>query len=205
MMRTERPDGRPMKKIEYYFELILWNSRLAVIAAVIASLFTSLAVYYMTTVDAVILISDIGEYASPALSEEERLTLRANTIRHVIGVVDGYLLGTVLLIFALGLYELFVSRIDPATRSETAPRVLVITSLDDLKVRLAKVMLMILIVRFFEHALDMKFSANTDMLYFAGSIALIGLALFLTHASEGSYAPLRHRKKESPAGEQEKS
>jgi uncharacterized membrane protein YqhA len=88
------------------------------------------------------------------------------------------------LIFALGLYELFISKIDQAEDSENASQVLVIHSLDDLKARLSKVIVMILIVKFFEHALEMKFTTPLDLLSFSAGIALIGLALYLTHASD---------------------
>ena len=70
-------------------------------------------------------------------------------VAHVVEVVDGYLLAAIMLIFALGLYELFVSRIEIAEGSEFAERLLLIRSLDDLKDRLAKVVLLILVVKFF--------------------------------------------------------
>ncbi|HHN73260.1 MAG TPA: YqhA family protein, partial [Thermopetrobacter sp.] len=123
----------------------------------------------------------LGRYSE--LGESERAILHDQTIKHVVQVIDGYLLATVLLIFALGLYELFISRIDQADTS-TSSRILSIRNLDDLKNRLAKVILMILVVKFFDHAISMKFDSSYDMLSFAGGIALIGLALFLTHASE---------------------
>jgi uncharacterized membrane protein YqhA len=100
--------------------------------------------------------------------------------------VDGYLLATVMLIFSLGLYELFISKIDMAVESESSSNVLLIRNLDDLKARLAKVILMILIVTFFEHVLGVDFRGPLDLLYLAGGIALIGLALYLTHASESA-------------------
>ena len=50
--------------------------------------------------------------------------------------------------------------------------------------RLAKVILMILIVTLFEEALNMKLSTPLDLVYLGASIALIALALYLTHASE---------------------
>lgn len=43
---------------------------------------------------------------------------------------------------------------------------------------------MILIVTLFEQALNMKLSSPIDLLYLGGSIALIALALYLTHAAE---------------------
>ncbi len=159
----------------------MWESRFSVLFAVVASLLSSLAVFYMATVDAYYMISHLGDYASSALDAAERNTLRSTTITHVVEIVDGYLLATVLLIFSLGLYELFISKIDKAEHSETSSNVLLITSLDDLKGRLAKVILMILIVKFFEHAIGMKFSSPLDLLYLAGGISLLGLALYLSH------------------------
>jgi uncharacterized membrane protein YqhA len=62
--------------------------------------------------------------------------------------------------------------------------VLLIDSLDDLKSRLAKVILMILIVKYFEHAIAMSFETPLDLLYLAGGITLIGLAIYLSHAAD---------------------
>jgi uncharacterized membrane protein YqhA len=105
-----------------------------------------------------------------------------------VDVVDGYLLALVMLIFGLGMYELFVSDIGQARGSKASSKILVIDSLDDLKNRLAKVILMILIVRLFEHAFRMQVQTMLDLLYFAAAVALVGLALFLTHKSEANAA-----------------
>lgn len=164
----------------------MWQSRFVVLFAVIASLLSALAMFFMTTVDALYMWSHLLEYASPALDTAARASLRSTTIAHVVEIVDGYLLATVLLIFALGLYELFISKIDMAEDSEMSSNVLLINSLDDLKARLAKVILMILIVKFFEHAINLSFTNALDLLSLAGGIALIGLALYLSHASENS-------------------
>ncbi len=174
-----------MKQIEYIFEGFLWNSRLIVLIAVLASLLVSFAVFFMATSDVWYMVSHLLHY--PSLEGAERAGLRNETIKHVVEVIDGYLLGTVLLIFSLGLYELFISRIDPADEG-AASRILSIRNLDDLKNRLAKVILMILVVKFFEHAISMEFSNALDMLQLAGGIALIGLALYLSHASDNHSA-----------------
>ena len=177
-----------MKRAEGIFESLLWNSRLVVIAAVIASLVTCIGVFYVATVDAYYFISHLVEYASPALDVEARSVLRASLITHVVEIVDGYLLATVLLIFSLGLYELFISKIDAAEGGEISSKVLVINSLDDLKASLSKVILMILIVKFFEHATGMTFNNPMQLLYLAGGIALIGLAMYLSHAGEAGHS-----------------
>ena len=64
---------------------------------------------------------------------------------------------------------------------------LLISNLDDLKSRLAKVVLMILLVRYFEHALGMGFDSALDLLLFAAGIALLGLALYLSHLGDKSH------------------
>ncbi len=171
-----------MKRIGQAFEGFLWNSRFVVLSAVIASLAAAFAMFFMATVDAYYMITHLIEYASPVLSADARADLRGETVTHVVEIVDGYLLATVLLIFALGLYELFISAIDPAKGEKISSSVLMITSLDDLKSRLAKVILMILIVKFFEYAVDIKFETPLDLLYLAGGIALIGVAIYLSHA-----------------------
>lgn len=169
--------------MEKIFENFLWKSRLVVLAAVIISLVSSLAMFYMASIDSAYMIAHLLDY--PTLDDSARLALRSTTITHVVELIDGYLLAIVLLIFALGLYELFISKIDQAEDADNASQVLVIHSLDDLKARLSKVIVMILIVKYFEHALEMKFHTPLDLLIFAAGIACIGLALYLTHAADG--------------------
>jgi uncharacterized membrane protein YqhA len=173
-----------MNKTETLFESFLWRSRYVVLLAVIASLAISLAMFYISTVDAYYTVIHLGEYASPDLTSEKRELLRGETVKLIVEVIDGYLLATVLLIFALGLYELFISKIDEAEHSEAASGVLLIRSLDDLKARLAKVILMILIVRYFEHVVGMHFDTAVDVLYLALGISFIGLALYLSHKAD---------------------
>ena len=85
------------------------------------------------------------------------------------------------LIFALGLYELFISRIDVAEGSEFAARLLLIRNLDDLKDRLAKVVLLILVVKFFEYALALHVERSLDLLWLGLGIALVATAVLLSH------------------------
>lgn len=168
------------QKLESGFEFVLWNSRLVVIFAVIASLLVALAVFYMTSVDAWHLIQEILHYGSPTLSDQALEELHAKAVAHAVSIVDGYLLATILLIFAMGLYELFISKIDAANNAYSS-RVLFIQSLDDLKDRLGKVILLILVVSFFERSLAMHVQDFTQLLFLAIGIALVAIALYLTH------------------------
>ena len=176
-----------LKPIEDFFEQILWSSRLIVLVAVIASLGVSMVMFYVASVDAVQLIGHSLHYHSQALHDAAaRVDLRNLIVAHVVEIVDGYLLASIMLIFALGLYELFISRINIAEKSDLASRVLLIRSLDDLKDRLAKVVLLILVVKFFEYALHLKINTAVDLLALAGGIALVAGALYLSHAKPNS-------------------
>jgi uncharacterized membrane protein YqhA len=176
-----------MKFLEAVFEGALWNSRFVIIAAVIGSLLAGFAIFYMATVDVVYLFQHALHYADSSLTEEARKALHDSTVSHIVEVVDGYLLATVMLIFSLGLYELFISDIDQAHGSKASSKILVISSLDDLKSRLAKVILMILIVTLFEEAINMKLTTPLDLVYLGASIALIALALYFSHAAEPNH------------------
>lgn len=156
------------------------------IVPVIISLVVAAGVLLVTTVDAVGLLGSVLRYAT--LGSAERSTLYLEIISSVVAIVDGYLLGAILIIFALGLYELFIEKIDIAETSEVAGRLLLIRSLDDLKDRLANLILVILIVKFFQVALKMKYSEPLDLLYLAIGVVLIGGALYLTGKAKGSKA-----------------
>ncbi len=171
-----------MKLLESIFEGALWNSRFVIFSAVIGSLVAGFVMFYMATVDVYFLLQHVLHYAS--LAGDERRALHDGTITHIVEVVDGYLLATVMLIFSLGLYELFISDIDQAQGSRASSRILVIRNLDDLKGRLAKVILMIMIVTLFQEAINMKVQTPVDLIYMGGSIALVALALYLSHAAD---------------------
>ncbi len=177
-----------MNWLEKLFERSLWESRFVVLVAVVASLLSAFAMFFIATVDVYNMLLHLGDYVAPGIDIGTRAELRSTMVAHVVEIVDGYLLATVLLIFSLGLYELFISKIDLAEGSETSSNVLLITSLDDLKGRLAKVIFMILVVKFFEHAIAMEFHGPDDLLKLAGAMALVGVLHYLTH-NKGTTTP----------------
>jgi uncharacterized membrane protein YqhA len=179
--------------VERRFESLLWSSRLVVLVAVLGSLVVALAMFYVTTMDVLYLMVHLGEYGDLAMAADARAALRGQTVAHVVEVVDGYLLAAIMLIFSLGLYELFVSRIDIAEGSEFAERLLLIRSLDDLKDRLAKVVLLILVVKFFEYALGLPITGSLDLLYLAIGIVAVAGALALTNKTRTPSPPAAGR------------
>lgn len=173
-----------LNRAERVFETLLWNSRLVVLVAVVASMLVAFVMFWIATVDVWSILREAVHYTDTTLSADARTALRAALVAHTVEVVDGYLLAAIMLIFSLGLYELFVSRIDIAEGSEFASRLLLIRSLDDLKDRLAKVVLLILVVKFFEFALEMRFGSPLELLMLALGIVLVAAALYLSHRAD---------------------
>jgi uncharacterized membrane protein YqhA len=109
------------------------------------------------------------------------LTLaRTEIITGLVKAVDGYLIAAILLMFGLGLYELFINTIDTARQGTTAPHLFNVRSFDHLKDRIAKMVLLVLIVEFFQYALRLQYTTSLDVLYLAAGIFAVGAALYLT-------------------------
>ena len=90
-----------------------------------------------------------------------------------------FLIGIVLLIFGFGVYELFISEIDIA--KDKFSSTLKISTLDQLKNKIIKVVIIVLIVKFFEKILKLTPNFNTpqDLLLLSVSILAICLGFFL--------------------------
>jgi len=64
---------------------------------VVSSLLSAFAMFYLATVDAFYMLTHLAHYAEPALDAQARQELHSATVGHVVEIVDGYLLGAVLL------------------------------------------------------------------------------------------------------------
>jgi len=170
-------DERKTWRIEELFEKFLWSSRFLVLFAVISSLAASLCLFFIGTFDIVKVVIDLVTYAA---GFNDKIDIHIEVIGTIIGSVDIFLIAVVLLIFSFGLYELFISHIDAADNTESS-NILNIGSLDVLKDKIGQVIIMALIVKFFQIVLTMKVDVWTDMLIFAGAVGLLSLALFLMH------------------------
>ncbi len=170
-----------MKTIEILFERALWKSRLLALIGVIASLLIALTVTYLTSMDVISMLGKAVSYSDIGMEEEARDKLRLSILSDTVEAVDGYLLAAAVIILGLGLYELFVSKIDDAEKMEVGARLLRISSLDDLKGRLASVVMLMLVVKFFQQAIKLKYESPMDLLYLASGTLMVGGALYLSH------------------------
>ena len=89
------------------------------------------------------------------------------------------------MIFGFGVYELFVSEIDFA-KTKFEESALKIKNLDQLKNKIIKVIIIVLMVKFFEKVLKLSqnFTTPTDILYFGLSILSICFGFYLINKNK---------------------
>jgi uncharacterized membrane protein YqhA len=161
--------------IERLFESAMWKTRFLVILAVIFSLLGALVLFIVASMD----IFSVSKYAfNTILSGAHPPKFHEDLVSGIIGAVDLFLIAIVMLIFAFGVYELFISHIDHSTAAQDNNTVLSITSLDQLKDKIAKVIIMVLVVNFFQRVLHTHYSGALEMLYFALSVTALSVGLF---------------------------
>jgi uncharacterized membrane protein YqhA len=171
-------------RFKLIFENFLWKSRHLVLISIVASMVMSIGMFYVATVDTFSLVKRFAAYVG-APDGQARVALRDEIVSYLVKGIDGYLVAIVVLVLGLGLYELFIGRIDPASDTRFASNILKIESLSDLKQRLARLILLILMVEFFRTAVEIEFTTPLELLYLALGIALIGAAIYLGHSGEG--------------------
>lgn len=171
-----------MKKIESFFEKLLWHSRLFILFAVISSVVAAIMLIFMGTLDIFIffkkLIYSMGDYSYYESIQKESLG-------KIIGAIDNYLISTVLFIFGIGIYELFISKIDLLEEDNKTSKILVIHSLDQLKDKIAKVVVMVLIVTFFKYSISQKDWDMIKLLILAAGTLLVSFSLYIINAKSG--------------------
>lgn len=137
---------------------ILSFTRYLILIAVLALVVTALAGFgwgVIKTVDAVALVlSSLGK--DPGI------------IIALVEVVDAFLVATAVLIFGMGLYELFIGELN-------LPAWIQIHNLHDLKAKLGGVLVLVMAVKFLEKLAEWKNAQET--LFFALAIAIISAVL----------------------------
>lgn len=174
-----------LKKNNYLiqkFEDILYYSRYFAFVAVIGAILSSFILFIQGF--GLIIKGLVGFFQDPYEKYEI-------LFEKLVSSVDVFLFALVLIIFGVGVYELFIANVDPEDKpADSRPTWLKISSVDDLKSSLGKVILMVLIVSFFKHVLEITAEEWTPLalLYLAIGIMLIAGALYLTHKSNSEEA-----------------
>ena len=161
--------------IEKWWEKFLWSTRYVVVLAVLFSTLGSITLFIVGSYEIIYTII----FDNPLFWGESGNMNHKKMLYTLIGAIDLYLIAIVLLIFGFGIYELFVSKIDIAHPS-FSDTILDVESLDELKDKIIKVIIMVLIVSFFERILKMSssFEEPIQMFYFACSILALSLGVY---------------------------
>ena len=147
------------------FEKGLWLSRYIVIFTVILSILSSLSLILIASWDIIEAITIYNPLFASGVEDNNQFLFK------IISSIDLFLIGIVLLIFGFGVYELFVSEIDFA-KARFIESTLQIKNLDQLKNKIIKVIIIVLIVKYFEKILKLSqnFNSSLDILFFSISI-----------------------------------
>lgn len=182
-----------IQRLEELIEQSIFNCRFLTLMGVVGSLAGSILCFFK---GCTFVFESFTEYFFACL----RGIGTGKVILLLVEAVDVYLMGTVMLIFGMGLYELFVSSFDVPDGNcfsngqrttvcgsnlfglfhlRARPKWLEIRSLDELKTKLGHVIVMILLVGMFEKSKKVPIHSGVDLLCFSASILLSSGCLFL--------------------------
>lgn len=157
---------------------MLWNSRVVLVFGVISCVITGVALIGLGLYEVVNLLIALFNYLvihSPDVT-------RDNIILYVVEILDTFLLSSILFIFSFGLYELFISPIENSR--EHTSKAYEIKTIDQLKAKLGKVVVMLLVIKIFAFLVEIKPQNMIEMLYLAIIVILVSVALWLGHAGD---------------------
>ncbi|QSP93371.1 YqhA family protein [Marinobacter salinisoli] len=178
MKKDETPNKARHQDIETRFESFLWRSRLLVMLAVVPSLLGAVILFLIGTIDIIKVFLDAFAYYFSSGAGD----IHDTVVPNIILAVDIYLIAIVLLIFGSGVYRLFVSPIDQAEASEPS-HPFNVQSFDQLKDKIARVVILAVIIEFFRAVVDIRFQTPLDAIYLALSVLVLAGGLYLmSHA-----------------------
>lgn len=171
------------QRLEENLEKVIYNCRFLTLLAVSGSLIGSFLCF-------------IKGCAYVASSFQDYFLNHGRGILMLVEAIDLYLLGTVMLVFGMGLYELFISNLDlEESMSEKTtthrsnlfglfvlkerPKWLEIKSVNALKTKLGHVIVMLLLIGLFEKSKKAAILTATDLLCFSGCVLLSSCSLYM--------------------------
>ena len=163
----------------YSFRYISW-------IAVIASFLGSLMMFIMGGYKTLLAISYFCGFSKWLSTEElsENINLTHLSVATMVSAIDIFLFALVLLIFAYGIYHLFILPSD-SIKAKNIPEWAQISKFSELKTILAQVVIIILFVDFLESAVSLGLKwIPWEGIITPLSILLLAAALRLMHAKE---------------------
>ncbi|MBP8131183.1 MAG: YqhA family protein [Candidatus Hydrogenedentes bacterium] len=163
--------------LERLFEAFLWKGRIVILLAVGGLLVGALIVFLVGVLETVSLAVHAAQSVSTYGFDQDPKFYN-EVLVNVITLVDILLVGIALLIFGLGTYDLFISRLEPAQKQRDIRHDwFVFDSLDALKDKLGKVVIVILIITFLKSVVNIEFREPIDLVWLGAGICLVALSL----------------------------
>jgi uncharacterized membrane protein YqhA len=174
-MKSEGKD-KFEKFLDERFEKPFFQLRYSILLVVISSLLAAISLFMM------------GAYAiiKPIVLLFQHQNIEKAELE-IIKSIDLLLFGIIMLIFSFGIYDLFVSKLEPARRSGARPNWMKYKSVDDLKNQLIKVINIILVIYFFQivtDKLDNVGNLDYTFLVLPIGVVLISFASKLMHTND---------------------
>ena len=175
MAETPGSPNDVLDRIESSFETALWKFRLIALLPVVMTAITSLTTFVLGTKETIhslkLVLHDFGTEIFPV----------AEVLGEFVGGVDLYLVGIALLIFSYGTYELLISDVSPGRKGNgtSFKGVLEVKSLDDLKEKLVKVLVVALLVVAFKSMIALPIPDRLSLLYYSLTLLLLTFCAFL--------------------------
>lgn len=168
-----RPRSHPTSSLEKAFEWSLDLSRGLVIIPVVVLVLAAAGAFVYGTFVFVHSVSEVVDHPLPVGSQVGLFLVD----------VDLFLIGATLLIAAIGLYELFISRVDVGS-APRMPRWLEMRDLNDLKARVIAMIILVVTVSFAELVVDV--ANSRQILEVGGGVAVVvtALTVFLRYGSQ---------------------
>ncbi len=159
-----------MRKKKYYLEnqieSILWKSRFFVLIPVLIGVILFFVLLYglcYKLYKLIIVLIDVG--------------FNEKVVSLIISMIDISLLAMIILMFTWWIYELFVDEIDVEDDHKSKAKTLIVKDIDELKEKVGKVIIILLIVWLFKQILTYKVIDIKDIVVLALSILVLALAL----------------------------
>ena len=161
--------------VERRFERLIWKFRLISIVPVVLSLLGSVGCFVIGAIEVFNAFLVIMRMPFSAQS------FAAKTIAQMVGGVDYFVIGIALLIFGYGIYELVISDIDPRQHDASQGRhnLLNINSLDALKEKLTKVIIVALIVTAFKVMVSFEVTSIIELLQYCAGVLMLAFSAYL--------------------------
>jgi len=164
---------------ENLFERVLWSSRYIVLIAVVFSVIGAIVLFLAGTL---VLIETV--FTTIMLQKVHISVNREIVLIGIIETIDFYLIAVALMIFSFGLYELFISNINIARKNGIPLPILRNESIGRLKSNILNVIIMVLIVTFFQRVLSVQLDTIFELFLLALSILVISIGAFYVQSAE---------------------